>query len=55
MKAKLVVATVGIILFVGVLPCFAQTNWEVVKTFQVGGQGWDYFTIRNVDTIVYLL
>ena len=27
-------------------PILAQTDWEVVKTFQIGGQGgWDYLTV----------
>jgi outer membrane protein assembly factor BamB len=27
-------------------PALAETNWEVVKTFQIGGQGsWDYLTV----------
>jgi len=30
----------------GLLPAMAQTDWEVVKTFQIGGQGgWDYLTV----------
>src|SRR5438445_3427849 len=28
------------------LPALAQTDWQVVKTFQIGGQGgWDYLTV----------
>ena len=28
------------------MPCLAQTNWGVVQTFQIGGEGsWDYVTI----------
>jgi DNA-binding beta-propeller fold protein YncE len=34
------------LLFAGLTPALAQTGWEVVKTFQIGGQGgWDYLTI----------
>lgn len=30
----------------GLLPLLAQTDWEVVKTFPIGGQGsWDYLTV----------
>ena len=48
MKAKFVVATLGVVLFLGVVPCYAQTDWEVLKTFQIGGQGgWDYFTVDS--------
>jgi len=32
--------------FAGLMPALAQTDWEVVKTFQIGGQGgWDYLTV----------
>src|SRR5580765_8822780 len=47
-KLKFVVATLGVVLFVSVLPAYAQTNWQVAKTFQIGGQGgWDYFTVDS--------
>src|SRR5215831_12257121 len=47
-KARLVVATLGVVLFLSVLPCYAQTDWKVLKTFQIGGQGgWDYFTVDS--------
>jgi hypothetical protein len=33
----------------------AQTNWEVVKTFQVGGQGsWDYLTVDPATHRLYV-
>ncbi len=38
----------AVVLFLvpGVLPGLAQTDWKVLKTFQVGGQGsWDYLTV----------
>jgi DNA-binding beta-propeller fold protein YncE len=35
-----------ILLFVSLLPVLAQTDWQVRKTFSVGGQGgWDYLTV----------
>jgi hypothetical protein len=41
--APLAVATS---LFVGVPAAYAQMDWTVVKTFEIGGQGgWDYLTI----------
>src|SRR5215467_3100252 len=44
-KNKLILATLGVFLFVGI-STRAQTDWEVVKTFQIGGQGgWDYLTV----------
>ena len=30
----------------GTVPCLAQTNWQVSRTFHIGGEGgWDYVTI----------
>ena len=35
-----------IFLFASVVPVQAQTDWKVLKTFSVGGQGgWDYLTV----------
>jgi hypothetical protein len=35
-----------LLLFAGLLPAPAQTDWAVVETFQIGGQGgWDYLTV----------
>jgi hypothetical protein len=49
---KKLVARTSIVLFLlaGSLPAaLAQTNWNVVKTFPVGGQGsWDYLTVDSV-------
>jgi DNA-binding beta-propeller fold protein YncE len=43
-----IVAILGIIFFHGVLPARAQTDWEVLKTFPIGGTGgWDYFTVDS--------
>lgn len=37
---------VPLLLLAGLLPALAQTNWGVVKTLSVGGQGgWDYLTV----------
>jgi outer membrane protein assembly factor BamB len=34
------------LLVLAAIPCLAQTNWAVVQTFQIGGEGsWDYVTI----------
>jgi DNA-binding beta-propeller fold protein YncE len=34
------------LLVLAAMPCLAQTNWAVVQTFQIGGEGsWDYVTI----------
>ena len=42
----LVVFVFTILVFAGPSPAEAQTDWEVVKTFQIGGQGgWDYLTV----------
>ncbi|HTD22124.1 MAG TPA: hypothetical protein VK738_05695 [Terriglobales bacterium] len=44
--AKLIVTAFILVLITGVLPAFAQTDWEVAKTFHVGGEGgWDYLTV----------
>jgi sugar lactone lactonase YvrE len=43
---KLNVMVSPVLLFASLLPSFAQTDWDVVKTFQIGGQGaWDYVTV----------
>jgi hypothetical protein len=35
-------------LLAGLIPALAQTNWEVAKSFQIGGQGaWDYLTVDS--------
>jgi DNA-binding beta-propeller fold protein YncE len=35
-----------LLLCAGLPPALAQTTWQVVKTFQIGGQGgWDYLTV----------
>jgi hypothetical protein len=48
MQAKFVIASVGAVLFLSALPCHAQADWKVLKSFQIGGQGsWDYFTVDS--------
>ena len=40
------IASIAFLLFGGVLPATAQSNWEVAKTFHIGGNGgWDYLTV----------
>ncbi|MDQ6664699.1 MAG: YncE family protein [Acidobacteriota bacterium] len=37
------------------VPALAQTDWEVVKTFHVGGQGgWDYLTVDSRTHRLYV-
>ena len=47
MKTKTLVVTLfSLIMFAGPYPVSGQTDWQVVKTFQVGGLGgWDYLTV----------
>ncbi len=41
-----IVKTLTVVLFARLSAGMAQTGWEVVKTFQIGGEGgWDYLTI----------
>jgi DNA-binding beta-propeller fold protein YncE len=43
---RLIVTALTLLLVARVLPALAQTDWEVVRTFQIGGQGsWDYLTV----------
>src|SRR5438445_6434629 len=60
---RLIVTALTLFLVAGLLPALAQTDWEVAKTFQIGGQGgWDYLTVdpqthrlyvpRNTHTLV---
>ena len=38
--------SLALLLLAGSLPVLAQTNWSVVKTLPIGGQGsWDYLTV----------
>jgi DNA-binding beta-propeller fold protein YncE len=48
MKKILVTTPLALLLLLGSLPAHAQTNWEVTRTFPVGGQGsWDYLTVDS--------
>src|ERR1700738_4812105 len=39
---------VTLILLASFQPILAQSSWEVVKTFPIGGQGgWDYLTVDS--------
>lgn len=39
-------AMAGLLLVTGALPATAQSSWQVVNTFHVGGEGgWDYVTV----------
>jgi len=43
---KHILTSLPILLFASLLPVQAQTEWQVQKTFSVGGQGgWDYLTV----------
>lgn len=43
---RLMMTTLTLLLFTGLVPALAQTDWVVEKTFHIGGQGaWDYLTI----------
>ena len=43
-----IVATVAALVLVGSAPAFAQTKWDVKKTWHVGAEGsWDYLTVDS--------
>jgi DNA-binding beta-propeller fold protein YncE len=43
---KLNLTALTVLVFAGLAPAPAETNWKVVKTFPIGGQGgWDYLTV----------
>jgi DNA-binding beta-propeller fold protein YncE len=45
----------SILLFASLLPLQAQTDWQVTKTFPVGGQGgWDYLTVDPQSHRLYV-
>ena len=45
---RIVKFAVTLVLLASFQPIFAQSNWEVVKTFPIGGQGaWDYLTVDS--------
>src|SRR5713101_2309989 len=47
MRTTKPIATALALLFIaGLLPALAESDWQVEKTFQIGGQGgWDYLTV----------
>src|SRR5205823_9963232 len=46
--------TLGLMLL-GLAPVLAQTEWQVVKTFPIGGQGgWDYLTVDSQTHRLYV-
>jgi DNA-binding beta-propeller fold protein YncE len=45
-STSLIATALTLLLLAGLAPALAQTDWQVVKTFQIGGQGgWDYLTV----------
>ena len=45
-RIELPLLALTLLVFAGPLPALAQTDWQVVKTFQIGGSGgWDYLTV----------
>ena len=52
---RLTVAALILLVFGTVPPALAQTNWQVVKTFQIGGPGgWDYLTVDPQKHLLYV-
>jgi DNA-binding beta-propeller fold protein YncE len=46
MKKSIATKALTLLLLAASLPALAQTNWSVVKTLPIGGQGsWDYLTV----------
>ena len=44
-----------LLLLAGCQSALAQTEWEVVNTFHIGGQGgWDYLTVDPQTHVLYL-
>ncbi len=43
---RIIITVLTLVLLTGLLPAVAQTNWSVVKTLHIGGEGgWDYLTV----------
>ncbi len=41
-----IIKPLATLLVLAAMPCLAQSNWGVVSTFQIGGEGsWDYVTV----------
>jgi hypothetical protein len=45
------IAHLAALLALATAPCFAQSNWAVVRTFHIGGEGasWDYVTMDTAN------
>jgi DNA-binding beta-propeller fold protein YncE len=56
MKITCLIATAFTLLVLASLPpAHAQTDWQAVKTFQIGGQGgWDYLTVDQQTHRLYV-
>jgi hypothetical protein len=52
---RLIVTALTILLVVGLWPAAAQTDWQGVKKFQIGGKGgWDYLTVDSQTHRLYV-
>src|ERR1700716_2252975 len=52
---SLIAAALTLVVFAGLPPAAAARDWEVVKTFQIGGQGgWDYLTVDPQSHRLYV-
>jgi DNA-binding beta-propeller fold protein YncE len=48
-------AALTLLVFADLPPALAETKWNVVKTFQIGGQGsWDYITVDSASHRLYV-
>lgn len=48
-------SSLSILLFASLLPAQAQTDWQVTKTFNIGGAGgWDYLTVEPQSHRLYV-
>ena len=56
MRMRRITSAIGLILsLASCQPVIAQTLWEVVNTFQIGGQGgWDYLTVDPQTHLLYV-
>jgi outer membrane protein assembly factor BamB len=46
LKTIIRIASIALLLSGSAFPAIAQSNWEVAKTFHIGGEGgWDYLTV----------
>jgi DNA-binding beta-propeller fold protein YncE len=56
MRMKRITSAIALtLLLASCQPVIAQTVWEVVNTFQIGGQGgWDYLTVDPQTRLLYV-